>query len=55
MLFELSDNKKCDIFVQIFNHLKNFTDAVVITICPEKLYIQGMDTGHICVYEVMLQ
>ena len=55
MLFEISDNKKCDIFVEIFNHLKNFTDAVVITIYPEKLYVQGMDTGHICVYEVMLQ
>jgi proliferating cell nuclear antigen len=55
MLFEISDSKKCDIFVHIFNHLKHFTDNIVFTVSPERLYIQGMDTGHICVYELMLQ
>jgi len=55
MLFEISDGKKCDIFVHIFNHLKHFTDSIVLTVSPEMLYIQGMDSGHICVYELMLQ
>lgn len=55
MLFEISENRKCDIFVHIFNHLKNFTDSVVLTVSPERLYIQGMDTGHICIYELILQ
>lgn len=55
MRFEITDKKKRDIFITIFNHLKNFTDSLVLNIEPNRLYIQGMDSSHICVYELILQ
>lgn len=54
MRFEITDKKKRDIFVHIFHYLKNFTDAIVMNIEQERLYIQGMDNSHICVYELIL-
>ena len=54
MRFEITDKKKRDIFITIFNHLKNFTESLVLNIEPNRLYIQGMDTSHICVYELIL-
>tara|TARA_B110000003_G_C16584036_1_gene509181 strand:+ start:413 stop:1180 length:768 start_codon:yes stop_codon:yes gene_type:complete len=55
MKFEINDKKKCDIFIYIFNHLKNFTDKLTLNVSPEKLHIQGMDNSHICIYELFLQ
>jgi proliferating cell nuclear antigen PCNA len=55
MRFEIADKKKRDIFITIFNNLKNFTDAIVLNIEEDRLYIQGMDNSHICVYELILQ
>ena len=54
MRFEIADKKKRDVFVHIFHYLKNFTDAIVMNIEQERLYIQGMDNSHICVYELIL-
>ena len=55
MRFEIADKKKRDIFITIFNNLKNFTDSIVLNIEQDRLYIQGMDNSHICVYELILQ
>ena len=55
MRFEITDKKKREIFITIFNNLKNFTDAIVLNIEQDRLYIQGMDNSHICVYELILQ
>ena len=55
MRFEIADKKKREIFITIFNNLKNFTDAIVLNIEQDRLYIQGMDNSHICVYELILQ
>ena len=55
MRFEIADKKKREIFITIFNNLKNFTDALVLNIEQDRLYIQGMDNSHICVYELILQ
>ena len=49
MRFEITDKKKREIFITIFNNLKNFTDAIVLNIEQDRLYIQGMDNSHICV------
>lgn len=54
MNFEITTRKKCEMFINIFNNLKNFTDKLTITICNEKFYIQGMDNNHVCVYELYL-
>ena len=55
MRFEITDKKKREIFITIFNNLKNFTDSIVLNIEQDRLYIQGMDNSHICVYELILQ
>lgn len=54
MKFEINEKKKCELFINIFNNLKYFTDNVIIRIDENKLYIQGMDNSHVCVYELKL-
>jgi len=54
MRFEISDNKKRDQFIYIFNYLKNFTDKLCLNLSEDKLYIQGMDNSHVCIYELFL-
>ena len=54
MRFEISDNKKRDQFIYIFNYLKNFTDKICLNLSKDKLYIQGMDNSHVCIYELFL-
>jgi len=54
MRFEINDKKKCELFINIFNNLKKFTDTISLMIDEEKLYIQGMDASHVCIYELSL-
>jgi|TARA_B110000967_G_C18887547_1_gene565021 proliferating cell nuclear antigen len=55
MLFEIHDKKKREMFIYIFNHLKHFTDKIKLNVDEDKMYIQGMDNSHICVYELTIQ
>ena len=54
MKFEINEKKKCELFINLFNNLKYFTDNVLIRIDKTKMYIQGMDNSHVCVYELKL-
>mgnify|MGYP001821790108 FL=1 len=54
MRFEINEKKKCDVFINIFNNLKYFTDSILIRVDEDKMYIQGMDNSHVCVYELKL-
>ena len=54
MKFEIVDKKRCGEFINIFSNLKHFTDSISLMISEEKLYIQGMDQSHVCVYELFL-
>ena len=54
MRIEINDKKKCEQFNYIFTSLKYFTDKVILNVSDEKIYVQGMDTNHICVYELVL-
>ena len=54
MRLEINNKKKCEQFNYIFTNLKYFTDKVVLHISDEKIYLQGMDNNHICVYELTL-
>ncbi len=55
MKIEIQDTNKCETFISIFKHLKNFTEKVCIFIDEDKMYLQGMDGSHVCVYELFLQ
>ena len=47
--------EKCIKFVDIFRHLRDFTDFVTITLKDDSLYIQGMDNAQVCLYEVLMK
>ena len=54
MEFKISDKKKKDIFVSIFQVLKNCSSIISCTFEEEFLHIQGMDKSHVCLFDVKL-
>ena len=54
MKFEIVDKKRCLEFINIFSNLKYFTESINLMISEDKLYVQGMDQSHVCVYELFL-
>lgn len=51
----LSCPKKLSVFVGVLSNLHRFSQDVNLNFSAERLYIQGMDAAHICVYEVSLK
>ena len=45
---------KAEIFSNLFQHIKSFTDHVNITFNKEKMYLQTMDTGRVSIFEIHL-
>jgi len=54
MEFQICDKKKKDIFVSVFQVLKNCSSIISCTFEEELLHIQGMDKSHICLFDVKL-
>lgn len=50
----IKDIDKGNIFVEIFKKIKIFTDSFVLTFNDENLYLQGMDSSHIIVFELII-
>lgn len=50
----IKDIDKGNIFVEIFKKIKIFTDSFVLTFNDEQLYLQGMDSSHIIVFELII-
>lgn len=50
--FKLINNEKANQFISIIKTLKLFNDYISFFFNSDKLYIQGMDSSHICLYEV---
>lgn len=50
--FKLINNEKANQFISIIKTLKLFNDYISFFFNSDKLYIQGMDNSHICLYEV---
>jgi proliferating cell nuclear antigen len=55
MRIEIANKEQCETFIHIFTNLKYFTDKILVSIKSDKLYIQGMDDSHVCIYELFLQ
>ena len=55
MKVTISNKNKKDLFVAIFQILKNCTSIVRVIFQKDKMYIQGMDKSHICLFEVNIQ
>ena len=54
MKIQISDKKKKDVFVSLFQVLKNCSTLISITFETEFLHIQGMDKSHVCLFDVKL-
>ena len=54
MKITITDKKKKDIFISLFNVLKNCSSLINVTFDMELLHIQGMDKSHICLFDVKI-
>ena len=51
MKLVLIDKNKKDLFIALFQSLKYCTNTVCITFNTNKVFIQGMDKSHVCMFE----
>lgn len=51
-MIEIKDLEKCEKFVSLFMNVKAFTDTISLIFQNDGLYIQGMDSAHISMYEI---
>jgi proliferating cell nuclear antigen PCNA len=54
MKIQISDKKKKDVFVSLFQVLKNCSTLISVTFETELAHIQGMDKSHVCLFDVKL-
>ena len=54
MKLSICDKTKKDLFVALFQTIKNFSSIVCIIFKEDHLYIQGMDKSHVCLYDVKI-
>lgn len=54
MEISLVNTQKSEIFSAIFQHLKIFTEHVNIQFNEEGVYVQGMDSSHVSIYELSI-
>ena len=50
----ISDKQKKDLFVALFQVIKNCTNTLLIVFDDDKLFIQGMDKSHVCLFETSI-
>ncbi len=55
MNITISDKKKKDLFVSIFQLLKGSSTHINVSFSSENMYIQGMDKSHICLFDLNLK
>jgi proliferating cell nuclear antigen len=54
MEVQISDKNKKEVFVSVFQVLKNCSSIISCTFEEELFHIQGMDKSHICLFDVKL-
>jgi proliferating cell nuclear antigen len=54
MKIVIRDKKKKEIFVALFQLLKNCSSSIYIKLEPTYLHIQGMDKSHVCLFDIRL-
>lgn len=55
MKFQLTTDSKINDFITIFKNIKNLVALVNLIIKDDSIYIQGMDSSHICLLEILLK
>jgi proliferating cell nuclear antigen PCNA len=54
MKLTISDKNKKDLFVALFQILKNCTNMICIYFNDDHVFIQGIDKSHVCMFEVKI-
>ena len=54
MKIQISDKKKKEMFVSLFQILKNCSSIINTTFNSESLHIQGMDKSRVCLFDVKI-
>ena len=54
MKLQIADHARAEIFTNIFQHIKLFTDYINISFDKDKMYIQTMDSGRVSIVEIFL-
>lgn len=54
MKIQICDKKKKDVFVSLFQTLKNCSSIVNMKLNSELLHIQGMDKSHVCLFDAKI-
>ena len=54
MKIQISDKKKKEAFVSLFQILKNCSSLITVKINSESLHIQGMDKSHVCLFDAKI-
>lgn len=52
--FVISDKRKKDIFISIFQLLKTSSSQINLTIRKNIFHVQGMDKSHVCLFDLKL-
>jgi len=55
MKITISNKNKKDLFVSLFQVLKNCSTLVSVIFEMDRLHIQGMDKSHVCLFDVSIQ
>jgi hypothetical protein len=54
MKLSICDKNKKDLFIALFQTLKNCSNVICIIFKNDHIHIQGMDKSHVCLYEVKI-
>lgn len=52
--FVISDKRKKEIFISIFNLFKSSTTQINLTINKNTFHVQGIDKSHVCLFDLKL-
>jgi len=55
MNIQISDKKKKDVFISLFQLLKNCSSHLNLSFDIDLLHIQGMDKSHVCLFNVKIK
>ena len=50
----IKENYKSELFINIFQNIKLFCDSFNIEFRTDALYVQGMDSSHISIFEILI-
>jgi proliferating cell nuclear antigen len=51
----IQDKRKKEIFVSLFQLLKNCSSSIYVKLEPDYWHIQGMDKSHVCLFDIRLE